>query len=30
MENKKLQVALIGCGMIGESHAEAIINDGRA
>lgn len=30
MKNGKLQVALIGCGMIGESHAEAIVNDGRA
>ncbi len=30
MENKKLKVALIGCGMIGESHAEAVIEDGRA
>lgn len=30
MENKKLKVALIGCGMIGHSHADAIIADGRA
>ena len=30
MKNGKLHVALIGCGMIGESHAEAIIYDGRA
>lgn len=30
MKDRKLQVALIGCGMIGESHAEAIVNDGRA
>ncbi len=30
MKNNKLQVALVGCGMIGTSHAEAIINDGRA
>ena len=30
MENKKLKVALIGCGMIGASHAEAVIEDGRA
>ena len=30
MENKKLKVALIGCGMIGHSHAEAVIEDGRA
>ena len=30
MENKKLKVALIGCGMIGHSHAQAVIEDGRA
>ena len=30
MKNGKLQVALIGCGMIGHSHAEAIVQDGRA
>ena len=30
MKNSKLQVALIGCGMIGHSHAQAIIQDGRA
>lgn len=30
MKSNKLQVALVGCGMIGESHAEAIISDGRA
>lgn len=30
MINKKLKVALIGCGLIGHSHAEAIIADGRA
>ena len=30
MKDGKLQVALVGCGMIGQSHAEAIINDGRA
>ena len=27
---KKLGVAIIGCGMIAKSHAEAVINDGRA
>lgn len=27
---KKLKVALVGCGMIGHSHAQAIISDGRA
>lgn len=27
---KKLGVAIIGCGMIAKSHAEAILNDGRA
>ena len=30
MSDKKLKVALVGCGMIGHSHAEAIIADGRA
>ncbi|MBR4892505.1 MAG: Gfo/Idh/MocA family oxidoreductase [Clostridia bacterium] len=30
MENKKLKVALIGCGMIAASHMDAIINDKRA
>lgn len=30
MREKKLQVALVGCGLIGRSHAEAVINDGRA
>lgn len=30
MEQKKLQVALIGCGMIGHGHAEGIARDGRA
>lgn len=30
MKNGKLQVALIGCGMIGHGHAEGIIQDGRA
>ncbi len=30
MDNRKLQVALVGCGMIGHAHAEAIIRDGRA
>lgn len=30
MKNNKLQVALVGCGMIGHAHAEAIIKDGRA
>ncbi len=30
MKDGKLQVALVGCGMIGHSHAEAIINDERA
>ncbi len=30
MKNGILQVALIGCGMIGESHAEAIAQDPRA
>lgn len=27
---KKVQVAIIGCGMIAESHAKAILADGRA
>ncbi len=30
MKNGILQVALIGCGMIGHSHAAAIAQDGRA
>lgn len=30
MKNGKLQVALIGCGMIGHGHAEGIARDGRA
>ena len=30
MENKKIKAVLIGCGMIGESHAQAVIKDGRA
>ena len=30
MDNNKLKVALVGCGMIGHSHADAIIEDGRA
>ncbi len=30
MKNGILQVALIGCGMIGHSHAQAIAQDGRA
>ncbi len=30
MKNGKLQVALVGCGMIGHGHAQAIAADGRA
>lgn len=30
MKDGKLQVALIGCGMIGHGHAEGIARDGRA
>ncbi|MBQ4315690.1 MAG: Gfo/Idh/MocA family oxidoreductase, partial [Oscillospiraceae bacterium] len=30
MKNGKLQVALIGCGMIGHGHAEGVARDGRA
>ena len=30
MTDKKLRVALIGCGMIGHGHAEGIARDGRA
>ena len=30
MSDKKLRVALVGCGMIAHSHADAIIADGRA
>ena len=30
MKNRKLQVALIGCGMIGHGHAEGVARDGRA
>lgn len=30
MKDGKLQIALVGCGMIGHGHAEAVINDPRA
>ncbi len=30
MKNGKLQVALVGCGMIAHAHADAVILDGRA